>query len=189
MKKRLCGILLAVLLLTALLSLTAAAEEGLTYPAEPCIYYRSFDEIVTVLQFNYLAEDSRYQMLFYDGEQEIALKDGDLVSEDPSVASVRFGQEYEKDWFFVSTHKLGSTNLVYTAADGTEYKMPVISKLRDVFFYSKPEASFENMLSEMRFSDHDVFYLVTANGYTIADISTAGQIWPDSEFIISEDKT
>lgn len=124
---------------------------------------------------------------FVSGGVETLVRADQLRSSDESVLTIEPHWD-DSNAVEIYVHSFGQADIIYTAEDGTEYRVPLTSCLPDVGFYSAPVASEENYLQEFTVTEEDdTFYLVAQNDYKLTYVSLNGDFQDIAEYEIMND--
>ncbi|MBQ6757195.1 MAG: S-layer homology domain-containing protein [Oscillospiraceae bacterium] len=109
------------------------------------------------------------ELVYFDGEKYENVTADKVTVDNPDIATVS-AYTAQPEFTDLDFLNFGETNISYTA-DGKEYKLHVNVGLPTFGFYSEPEASEENYISELRYNGtNGTVYLVPLNdSYLITD--------------------
>lgn len=131
-------------------------------------------------------------LTFYYGtaENHTALDVASVIPADPNLVTVEFWDTTTDGGkaYFVDFIRPGSTELIITTTDGTEYRLSVTSSLYDVWAFS--DSDFDPNLAIKSFSvteTEDTFYLVGNTGITLQGVEVSPEYADAFDFTVAQD--
>jgi len=128
---------------------------------------------------------TRFFYFVVNGVETLVTAD-QLRSSDESVLTIERNWE-NGDATEIYIHSFGQADIIYTAEDGTEYGVSVLSCLPRVGFYSAPEATEENYINELTVTEeNNIFYVVPEAGYKLTYVELREGLQDIAEYQIME---
>ena len=193
--KRLLAMLMVLVIMLSLMPISVLATDTAVAFTEPTLFYREpvWDENGTPKEDPNAPVNTHFTsspkrgtwaiFYFFDGTTVHRVPDNQLFSDNENIVTINLYNEFP----ILQPNACGSANICYTHTDGKTYKLPVISEMFYVDFYSTSTPSEETFLRKFTVTKSNrTFYLAALDGFTIHS-ATPSNNWPDSDIELAPD--